>query len=266
MTFGEFIEKNLLVVGELSRAKFGKVSSTVKTEDTNQVLTETDLEIGTVLLTAISASYPNHNTIDEETGSINRESEYTWVVDPIDGTSNFANGIPMYGTLLGLLYKDEPVAGGMILPFFNDLYVAERGTGTLHNGTKTHVTAENKLINVLVGYGIDSHKNEAEKTQEEMQTLGRIIDKIRNLRTSNSVFDAAMVIDGRYGAFLNRNSKIWDNIAQHILIEEAGGVYTDFFGHPMNYQNALNRIPENFTWCAGAPDIHKQLQHIIHSQ
>ncbi len=266
MSFGDFIEKNLLDAGRISRESFGGVGSTVKKEDPNQVLTETDLKIGAALIAAITSTYPGHNIIDEEAGSIDRGSDYTWVIDPIDGTSNFANAVPTYGTLLGLLYEGVPVAGGMILPFFHDLYLAERGHGTRRNGQPVHVTRETALMNVLVGYGIDSRSKQPGQTRDELQTLGRIVNAIRNLRTSNSAFDAAMVIDGRYGACLNQQSKIWDNVAQHVLIEEAGGLYTDFFGQPIDYRHALQRAGDTFTWCAGAPTIHQQLQQLIHSR
>ena len=73
-----------------------------------------------------------------------------------------------------------------------------------------------------------------------------------------------MVAKGKFGGYLNRTSKIWDNVAQQILIEEAGGVYSDFFGKPIDYTNPLTRANDNFTVCAAPPALHKQLQDIIH--
>jgi myo-inositol-1(or 4)-monophosphatase len=86
---------------------------------------------------------------------------------------------------------------------------------------------------------------------------------IRNLRAAGSTFDTIMVAKGKYGGYINQTSKIWDNVGQQIIIEEAGGIYTDFFGNPMDYPKPLQKAEQNFTWCIGAPELHKQLQAII---
>ncbi len=97
----------------------------------------------------------------------------------------------------------------------------------------------------------------------ECRLLAEIILNVRNIRSSNSAFDVVMVAKGKYGGFLNRTSKIWDNAAQQILVEEAGGIYTDFFGEPIDYSNPLSKGKVNYTFCAAPPALHKQLQAII---
>ncbi|MBI2034197.1 MAG: hypothetical protein HYT11_00495 [Candidatus Levybacteria bacterium] len=84
------------------------------------------------------------------------------------------------------------------------------------------------------------------------------------MRVSNSCFDTMMVAKGNYGGWLNKSSKIWDNVAQQIIIEEAGGVYTDFYGEPLDYSNPLSKAKLNYTQCAASLALHKQLQEIIH--
>jgi len=242
---------------------FGKVSGTTKLKDNNQVLTETDIEIGKTIVSAIREQFPDHNIIDEETGVVDNGSQYTWVVDPIDGTSNFANGVPTYGIMVGLLDSATPIAGGITLPSFGLTYVATKGGGTFCNGQQVHATTETDLLKLLVAYGIDGHQENPQITTDETATLSKIILAVRNLRSSNSAFDASLVADGRYGAWLNRTSKIWDNVAQQIVIEEAGGKYTDFFGKPMDYSSPLTKVDDNFSLCAAAPALHAQLQKII---
>jgi myo-inositol-1(or 4)-monophosphatase len=260
-----FITTVLESAAVIANNSFGRVSGTVKPEDNNQVLTETDIEIGNLIVSRIKDQYPNWNVIDEEAGIIDNGSQYTWVVDPIDGTSNFANGVHTYGILIGLLKDDVPVAGGIALPYFNEIYVAEKGKGAFCNGEAVKVSEEANLLNSLVAYGIDGHQENPSITIEEATTLAQIILNIRNLRGSNSTYDSALVAKGRYGASLNRTSKIWDNVAQHIVIEEAGGIYTDFFGNPIDYSNPTGKVDENFTWCAGASMLHAKLQKIIHT-
>lgn len=260
----DFITDALTDAMKIANARFGTVSGTVKPEDNNQVLTATDIEIGNLIVSRIKSQYPEWNIIDEEAGVIDNKSPYTWVVDPIDGTSNFANGVPTYGIMIGLLHDDMPIAGGIALPYFNELYIAEKGKGTFCNGEAVVVTQEKTLLNCLVAYGIDGHQENPEITVKETETLTKIILQIRNLRSSNSAYDAASVAKGSYGAWLNRTSKIWDNVAQQIVIEEAGGTYTDFFGKPMDYSNPISKVDDNFTVCAAAPDLHAQLQELIH--
>jgi myo-inositol-1(or 4)-monophosphatase len=259
----DFITAVLADASVVANANFGKVSGGVKPEDNNQVLTATDIEIGELIVSRAKSEYPNWNIIDEEAGVIDNGSEYTWVIDPIDGTSNFANGVHTYGIMIGLLREGTPMAGGIALPYFDEIYVAEKGKGTFCNGQAVKVTQETELLNCLVAYGIDGHQEDPDLTTQEATMLARIILGIRNLRSSNSAYDAALVANGKYGAWLNRTSKIWDNVAQHIIIEEAGGIYTDFFGNAMDYSNPTKRAHENFTVCAGAPSLHAQLQTII---
>lgn len=262
--YRRFLIETLEKASKIALENFGRVSGTTKSDDNNQVLTKTDLEIGEIIINKITLIYPNHNIIDEEAGVVNKNSEYTWVIDPIDGTSNFANGVPLYGTMIGLLKKGIPIAGGISLPPFNEIYVAEKDKGAFCNGEKLKVTNETKLLSTLVAYTLDGHQENPGFTREECVLMAEIILNIRNLRDSGSCFDTAMVAKGKFGAYLNRTSKIWDNVAQQILIEEAGGVYTDFFGNSIDCSSPSTKVSDNFTLCAASPTLHKQLQEIIH--
>ncbi len=264
MNFSPFIQNALSEAAEIARQNFGSVSQiSTKDHDNNQVLTETDIAVGAHLVEKIQNAYPTHNIIDEEAGVIDNQGEYTWVVDPIDGTSNFANALPTYGIMIGLLHGATAIAGGVVLPEFEQLYLGEKGQGATCNGQKIRVSAETSLLKSLVAYGIDGHQEDPQKTHDEVGVLARIILNIRNLRTTNSAFDMVQVPAGKYGAFLNQTTKIWDNVAIQPIVEEAGGVVTDFWGKPLDYENALARTEENFTICAGAPALHAKLQEII---
>lgn len=264
MTYQSFITQTLTDSSKIAESNFGKVSAiSTKSGDNNQVLTETDVAVGTFIVQQIQEVFPDHNIIDEEAGVIDKKSSFTWVVDPIDGTSNFANGLPTYGIMIGLLKDDRPIAGGIVLPAFKQLYVAEKGSGAFCNDQQIHVTEEKNLLSSLVAYGIDGHQEDPQKTILETAVLAKIILSIRNLRSTNSAYDMVQVPAGRYGAFLNQTTKIWDNIAIQPIVEEAGGIVTDFWGKPLDYSNPLTRISENYTICAGAPVLHRELQKII---
>ena len=266
MEYKEFITKALKESSEIALGYFGKVVGTIKPDDNNQVLTEADLAIGKNVISLIKAAYPKYNIIDEEAGVINNGSDFTWVIDPIDGTSNFANGIPTYGIIIGLLQNNIPIAGGVALPAFSEICVAQKGTGAFCNGKKLSVTKETRLLSTLVAYGIDGHQENPSLTRDEGKTLTEIILSIRNLRSSGSAFDGVMFAKGKYGAYLYRTAKIWDNVGMHIVCEEAGAVVTDYFGKPLDYSNPLSKASSNFTLCMSTPELHKEIQRIIHAE
>jgi myo-inositol-1(or 4)-monophosphatase len=263
MQYQSFVTNVLEQAANIAKEQFGKVKTSTKTNDNNQVLTETDLQVGELLVQKIQEKYPSFNIIDEEAGVINHQSEFTWVIDPIDGTSNFANGIPTYGILLGLLQNGNPLAGGMVLPSFDEIYYAEKNQGAYLNQQRIQVTKSDKLLDNLLAYGIDGHQENPQLTIQECDLLAQIILKIRNLRTSNSAYDFAMVAKGAYGAYLNQTSKIWDNVAPQIIIEEAGGIYTDFKGQALDYSNPPTRVEQNFNMLACASGLHQQILEII---
>lgn len=261
----QFLQDVLTDVSEIARRNFGRTTSiSTKDGDNNQVLTETDLEIGKLIVDRIQETFPTHNIIDEEAGVIDKGSEHTWIVDPVDGTSNFANRVPLFGTIIGKLYKNKAVVGGVALPMFSEIYLAEQGRGAFCNGEKLGVTSEQNLLAVLVGYSLDGHQENPQLTYEECALLADIILGCRNLRTSGSIFDAMQVAKGNYGAYHHRNTKIWDIVGMQVIIEEAGGVFTNFDGSPVDYTDHLKRAKDKYPFSTAAPEIHRQLQEIIH--
>lgn len=264
MDYTSFISQVLGEAATLANEFYGNVTTSEKGADNNQVLTEADLAIGEHIVAAIQKKYPQHNIVDEEAGVIDNDSAITWVVDPIDGTSNFAAGLPTYGVMVGVMVDAKPIAGGISLPAFNEVFVAQKGMGAFCNGTKQSVTAVENLAKVLIAYGIDGHPEDPERTKGEVAVLSSIILNCRNLRTTNSAYDMAHVVSGKYGAYLNQSTKVWDNVALQPLVEEAGGIVTDFWGTPLDYTHALTQPGKNMTICVAAPALHEQLQTLIH--
>jgi myo-inositol-1(or 4)-monophosphatase len=264
MNYLAFIEEQLINAGQTATSYFGKVSGIVKPRDSNQVLTEADIAIGKQIVAAVQATYPDHNVIDEEAGTIDKGSRYTWVIDPIEATSNFAAGLPQYGIMVGLLEDATSIAGGIIAPAYKKLYLAQKGKGATCNGELIHVTAEAKLINTLVSYGIDGHQEDPERTIQECRILADIVLAVRNMRnTGCEALDPMYVAEGRYGGRINLSSKIWDNVAPQIIAEEAGALWTAADGLPMDYSNPTTRSEQNFTFCVASPVLHGQLQGVI---
>ena len=264
--YRSFIHDSLKKASSLALKHYGKVSDvSKKAGDNNQVLTQADIEVGDFLVSEVKRDFPSFNIIDEEAGVTDNQSDLTWVIDPIDGTSNFAVGLPTFGIMIGLLENDSPIAGGVALPAFKEIYVGQKNIGSYLNNSKLSVDKHSKLEDALVVYMLDGHPEDPDRTKKEAELIGRISLQIRNIRTTSSAYDLVGVVKGAYGASMTQTSKIWDNVAPQILVEEAGGIYTDFWGKPMNYSDPFERYEDDYTNCFGSPALHADLQTIIHT-
>ncbi|SDZ34180.1 myo-inositol-1(or 4)-monophosphatase [Amycolatopsis xylanica] len=236
-------------------------ASTTKPGEPSQVVTAADHEIEELLTARISAAYPGYGILGEETGLHGENADAVWVLDPIDGTSNYAAGSPLFGIMAGLLVGGVPVAGGIALPALGEFYLAQRGEGAFRNGARFRAPTATGLGTALIAYGIDG---DSEFAQEDFTIAAALATRCRGLRMANSCFDLVQVATGAYGASLNRATRIWDSVAPHVLLEEAGITYTDFAGAPIRYTPLTRAVDTNFTVCAAAPGLHAQLQHVIH--
>ena len=264
MIYQNFLTQTLQGAAKIASEMFGKTTNRQKSD--TSVVTEADLKIGKFLISEIQKNYPSYNIIDEETGVIDRGSEYTWVIDPIDGTINFADGIPLYGIMMGLLKGDEPYAGGIILPFFNEIYTAEKGQGTYRNGQKVEIIDRKDFSMVSVAFGIARFGSNIQEMEKQARWMARIAQEFYTVRNSGSVYDLAAVLRGSAGANLYNGAKIWDILPEHILVTEAGGVSTDLEGKAFDFSECLRKAAEkhHYTSCSGAPRVHKKIQEIIH--
>ena len=264
MDYQTFLAQELTKAAALAGIYFGKVKGTTKPNDSRQVLTKADLAIGKQLVAAVQATYPDHNVIDEEAGVIDKKSRYTWVIDPIEATSNFAAGLPQYGIMVGLLEDATPIAGGIVAPAYNKLYLAQKGKGATCNGQPIYVTADTELVQVLVSFSADGHPEDPARTYKDFKLLADIALAARNIRDNNcEAVDTMYVAEGRYGGRVNMASKIWDNVAPQIICEEAGALWTTANGSPIDYSNPLAKTEQNFTFCVANPVLHAKLQTVM---
>lgn len=262
MDYLTFLETELKKAAEIAERYFDKAKTSVKPD--RSILTEADLAIGKQLVAAVREAWPDHNIIDEEAGVIDRGSRYTWVIDPIEATSNFAAGLPQYGIMVGLLEGATPVAGGIIAPAYNKLYLAEKGKGATCNGKPIHVNAEAGLDEFLVSFSTVARPENVEAAYRDHRLMAEVALASRGTRDNNcEAVDTMYVAEGRYGGRVNLVSKIWDNIAPQIICEEAGAIWTAVDGSPNDYSNPLTRVEQNYTFCVAGPVAHRQLQTII---
>ena len=214
----------------------------------------------------IKKEFPRHTIIDKKSGVVGQKAEFTWVIDPINGISNFVNGVPQFGIMIGVLYKNVPLAGGICLPYYSKILSAEKNEGAFCNGDLIHVTKESELSQTLTGFHIGGQQLNPGSMRAEVREIGELLLCMTTLRISSLSYDISLVAQGNYGGYVSKSGTILDTVAPHIIIEEAGGIYTDFYGENIRYLDVLGNISRNYTCCTASPSLHKQLQSVIHAK
>ncbi len=261
----DFVKKLLLESGAILKSGFGKVTTYSNKQDQSNIVTESDFKSEEHIRKLISNNYPDHNILGEEHGFEDKKSAYTWIIDPLDGTSNYAAQIPWFGVLIALIHDDQPKLAGAYLPMSDELYLAEKNKGATKNGRSIQITKETDLKNLLCCYSLDYSSN-SEKTEKEVQIIKELVRGCRNLRSTNSLLDFCMVADGRVGAALNQTMKIWDIAAPKLIIEEAGGKVTSIDGYAISYHPTESSLTQNFTAVAANPYVHQKIMNLIFPQ
>lgn len=218
-------------------------------ESQSSIVTEADFASDKAISKIITENYPEHNIISEETGFKNNKSDYTWVIDPLDGTSNFAAGIPWFGVLISLFKENTPVMGGAFLPVSNRIYFAEKGKGAFRNDEHLHI--DNKeLKDSLFSFCVD-YTDDLEFLNKGLEIYKYIVRGSRNIRSTNSLVDFLYVAEGKFGGVLNLYTKIWDIAGLGLIIDEAGGIikYADGTDLSFNLGDEISTV--NFPVVAG---------------
>ena len=259
----EFLKNLLLVSGEILKQGFGSVSDYQTKQDQSNIVTDYDMKSEKRITELIHQCYPDHNILGEENGFIDKGSEYTWIIDPLDGTSNYAAQIPWFGVLIALLKNNNPILSGAYLPMSNELYYATTDGGAFKNDQRIHGTNELDLKNILCCYSLDFSKDQS-KTEREVRLIKRLVQNCRNIRSTNSLLDFCFTAEGKFGAAINQTMKIWDIAALHLIMEEADVKVTDIHGNKINYDVSDQSINQNFTAIAANPYLHEKICELIH--
>jgi myo-inositol-1(or 4)-monophosphatase len=241
---------------------FGKTANVRIKESISSVVTEADFASEKVILEILRTSSFPGNILSEESGFVRNKSEYTWVVDPLDGTSNFAAGLPWFGIIIALFKKDFPVLGGIYLPVEDQMYLTITGQGAFKNDRPIRCTGSDSLENQLIAYSYD-FSDEPGKTDSEIRILDRLSKKVRNTRSTNSIIDFCYMADGRLGAAVNQSTKIWDIAVPWLMIREAGGVVTDILGSEIRFDLSAQTFDRNYTIVASGKGFYRELINIL---
>ncbi len=211
---------------------FGRVTGIRQKGELASVVCDADLASEESILRGIRRQYPDDGIIAEESGFQPSSSGYTWVIDPLDGTSNFVVGLPWFGVLLARVGQGRLQSAAMYVPIEKALFVAEAGGGVYRNGTAVAVTRETNLKKILCAFGLDGTAD-LKRSRRQAEFSRRVSQAVRNLRATNSLLDFCYTLEGKLGAFANLGAYIWDIAPVCLMVPEAGGIISDLSGRPI---------------------------------
>jgi myo-inositol-1(or 4)-monophosphatase len=205
-------------------------------EGINNLVTEADHASEKAIIDTIKEGFPNHFIISEEVGEIAMDSQYKWIIDPIDGTVNYAHGIPICCISIGVEYQGQMVLGAVHNPFLKEFYLAERGEGASLNGDRIFVSGQSDVMKSCLVTGFPyTYLNEPNGPLEVFARFIRQGIPVRRL--GSAAMDLCWVAAGRFDGFYEHKLQAWDSAAGFLIVEEAGGKITDFTGkHYSPYQ------------------------------
>lgn len=250
--------------GGILRTHFGRISSVDRKESAANVVCAADWAAEKNIIERIRARFPTHGILAEESGFTRGSAPYTWVIDPLDGTSNFVAGIPWFGVQIGVLRNAVPILAAIYLPADDRLYVAEAGLGVWCNDQPIRVTPERRLDNVLCAIGLDYRGDEA-GTQRDAALLGKVAAAVRNVRATNSVVDFCLTLDGRLGGFINTSTRVWDIVPVALMLPEAGGKLSDLAGKEIAFDLTADIGTRTFGVIGASAALHRKLLAIATS-
>lgn len=215
--------------GDIVREGFGKNFQIEFKSGENNLVTEIDKKSEQTIIQFIKNKYPSHGILAEEQGELRTNSEYLWVIDPLDGTTNFAHGLPIFSVSIGLQKKNKTIAGVVYDVMRNIIYSAEAGGGSFANGTRINVSRRNEIQQSMLVTGFPYNvKENPEKAFERFEVMTKNSRAVRRL--GSAAIDFCYVAEGVFEGFWEVHLHPWDICAGKLLVEEAGGVVTDFNG------------------------------------
>lgn len=195
--------------------------------------TAVDLHAEQLIIQVIRKKFPKHNILSEEQGSVNLDSDVTWIIDPLDGTRNFLHGIAHFAVSIGIQVKNQIEHAVILDPIRHECFTASRGRGAQLNNRRLRVTNTNTLPRTLMGYG--KHSLLKEKSPEVQKFMENALNHSSLRRMGCASLDLAYVASGRLDGYFGIDLQPWDSAAGMLIIVEAGGVITDFNGASQSY-------------------------------
>jgi len=237
---------------------FGEVENLqVSLKGPANFVTNADRRAEEIIHRELSKARPAYGFLMEERGRIaGSDDKNTWIVDPLDGTTNFMHGIPLFAISIALVREGVPFAGIVFHPTSDELFMAERGRGAYVNDRRLRVAARRDLAECVICCGIP-HRGRGDTARFRAE-LGAVQDQVAGVRrTGAAALDLAWVAAGRYDGFWERGLSPWDIAAGLVILREAGGFATDL--------NGAEEVLDKDTIVAGNEHVHAALRKVLHA-
>jgi myo-inositol-1(or 4)-monophosphatase len=229
--------------GNIIRRGYGRTHS-IHLKGPVSIVTEIDTATEKKIVSIIKNRFPSHRLLTEESSPYKGTSSYRWIIDPLDGTTNYAHHLPLFCVSIGLENEGKIILGGIYNPISDELFFAEKGRGAFLNGKKIKVSQTKRLIESLLVTGFPYDRQE--KAVFYLKFFKEMMQRTQGLRRLGAAaMDLAYVACGRFEAFWEFNLKPWDMAAGSLIVEEAGGKITDFEGNPINIDKPFQLLSSN---------------------
>ena len=227
----------------------------IRSKARNDYVTQVDQAAEQAILESIRKRYPDHAFLAEESGRSSGESEFLWIIDPLDGTTNFLHGFPTFSVSIALRRKDTLEVGVVYDPCRQELFTALRGRGAQLDGKRIRVSERKELDGSLIGTGFPFRSN-SRWMKTYLQMLGSVMETTAGVRRPGSAaLDLSYVAAGRLDGFFEFGLEIWDTAAGTLMIQEAGGIVTSLTGKTSHLESG--------DVLAGNPKVHDALRDLL---
>jgi len=222
------IAKNSALIGnQILNDNYNKIQTISSKGRKGDLVTNVDLEVENKIKQYLTEKTPNISINAEESGKLNKSSDLTWCIDPLDGTTNYSHGYPFFGTSIGLVFKNKPILGAISVPYLNELYSACIGEGSFCNDNKLKVSNPINLSDSLLVTGFSYDRFETE--DNNYAEFCYLTHKTRGVRRGGAAaVDLAFVASGKVDGYWERGLEVWDLAAGAIIVKEAGGIISDY--------------------------------------
>lgn len=223
-------EKKAMILAAKKASKallkhYGKKEG-IKQKSNKSLVTIADMSANKAVISTLKKNFPDYSILSEESEFEDKNSDFKWVIDPLDGTHNFIHKIPIFGTSIALVYRNEPVLGIIHFPMLDITSIAEKGKGSFSNGKRLKVSAKKNLDHSFVLCEF-AYANRKEKTAFLEKLIHKAID-IRNF--GSAIYNLWLIATGKCDGYVLLSTHEWDIAAGFLIVEEAGGKITDLEG------------------------------------
>lgn len=219
--------------GQIQMDEFGKINR-VRFKGAAEIVTDIDKKCERMIVGEICKEFPGHDIVAEEGSGRRSKSEWRWIIDPLDGTINYAHGYPLFAVSIALEHKGDTVLGVVYEPNRNELFVAEKGGGAELNGRKISVSKVAALRKALLDTGFAYNVHEREKADNVVHFRNFLFEALAFRRDGAAAVDLCYVACGRFDGFWELYLKPWDIAAGQLIVKEAGGTVSSFDGSKLD--------------------------------